>query len=635
MGLFDDTVPFKGQRYKDLKSNCIKKGVLFTDPVFPPSGRSLYYSRPAPSDIVWKRPGEIVKNPKFFEAGVSSDDFSQGSLGNCWFVAACACLAEDSKLWKKIVPDCEEQEWSEKNKYAGIFHFKFWRCGEWVDIVIDDYLPTRQGRLIFVHSNTRNEFWSALLEKAYAKLAGDYESLVAGNAKDALVDMTGGVGERVAMEDYRTPEKRKDLFRILKHSKENHSLMSASIAASGSDMEAELSCGLVKGHAYSITAVKKIKLGTGLFSIFARDFLQMVRCRNPWGGTEWKGAWSDGSPEWNKVSDSQKKELGLTFDDNGEFWMSYEDFCHYFTSIDVCHMINMSFFSFKKTWREAKMNGTWKRPDRAGGCGNHSSFLNNPQYVFDITDDEDEIMISLEQEDKRVDKGKDNYTIGFAVLKTDINRKYRMHDRLDRVSSGPFVLSRSVFSRVKLTRGRYCIIPSTFDPGQVGNFVLRIYASNNINLIELIYEEPQPGSCCGFARKRSKVAATQITLVKADGLEPQDRGSTADPFCIVKYEGRTIENHHKEDTLNPEWNDRVTLYRKKPNQDVVIEVWNHNVFKDQLMGFATLPMDNPHQYTGGNIIKRYNLYAKGKEGLVNKPGGLWLKVKHTDNMSAV
>lgn len=65
MGLFDDTVPFKGQRYKDLKNNCIKKGVLFTDPVFPPSGRSLYYSRAAPSDIVWKRPKVSVEGEIF------------------------------------------------------------------------------------------------------------------------------------------------------------------------------------------------------------------------------------------------------------------------------------------------------------------------------------------------------------------------------------------------------------------------------------------------------------------------------------------------------------------------------------------------------------------------------------------
>lgn len=64
--------------------------------------------------------------------------------------------------------------------------------------------------------------------------------------------------------------------------------------SSAAEMEARLDCGLVKGHAYAVTDVRRVRLGHGLMAYFKSDKLTMIRMRNPWGQREWNGAWSDG-----------------------------------------------------------------------------------------------------------------------------------------------------------------------------------------------------------------------------------------------------------------------------------------------------------------------------------------------------
>ena len=91
--------------------------------------------------------------------------------------AAVANLAENKKCFDRVVPSGQNFDHGD---YAGIFRFRFWRFGEWIEIVIDDRLPTRNGKLIYLRSIEKHEFWGALLEKAYAKLHGSYESIAFG-----------------------------------------------------------------------------------------------------------------------------------------------------------------------------------------------------------------------------------------------------------------------------------------------------------------------------------------------------------------------------------------------------------------------------------------------------------------------
>ena len=60
------------------------------------------------------------------------------SLGDCWYLSSLAILASNSALFNQVVPADQGFAKNDSEKYAGIFHFRFWHYGEWVDVVIDD-----------------------------------------------------------------------------------------------------------------------------------------------------------------------------------------------------------------------------------------------------------------------------------------------------------------------------------------------------------------------------------------------------------------------------------------------------------------------------------------------------------------
>uniref|UniRef100_A0AAX7THJ8 Calpain catalytic domain-containing protein n=1 Tax=Astatotilapia calliptera TaxID=8154 RepID=A0AAX7THJ8_ASTCA len=493
MGSKDQAVHFAGQDYEALKQECLESGCLFEDPYFPAEPPSLGFKELAPyssktKDVEWMRPTELTQDPQFIVGGATRTDICQGALGDCWLLAAIASLTLNEKLLHRVVPHGQ----SFQDDYAGIFHFQFWQFGEWVDVVIDDRLPVKDGELMFVHSAEGNEFWSALLEKAYAKLNGSYEALSGGSTTEGFEDFTGGVSEMYELR--RAP---RDLYRIIGKALERGSLLGCSIDVSAEhillkaplflsiafDMEAVTFKKLVKGHAYSVTGLKEVN--------FHGNTERLIRIRNPWGQVEWTGAWSDNSPEWDQIDPSEREDLHLQMED-GEFWMSFSDFIRQFSRLEICNLTPDALSDDSLShWNTIKFYGTWRRGSTAGGCRNHpNTFWINPQYKVTLLEEDDDpeddevacsFLVALMQKDRRRYRrqGQDMHTIGFALYEVgcqNVHLKknfFLSHSSCAR--SETFINLREVSTRLRLPPGEYLIVPSTFEAGKEADFVLRVF----------------------------------------------------------------------------------------------------------------------------------------------------------------
>eukprot|EP01083_Nonionella_stella_P138784 422434_1 len=342
-----------------------------------------------------KQNQEEYKEPEMylFRNGINPSDVVQGQLGDCWLLAAIACLAE----FPGAIENCFcSYERSERHKYyiklydarKGVKRFK--------KIYIDDYIPCDEVTKRPIFANPKgNELWVLLLEKAFAKFVGNYGRLDGGHTLWAFQAMTGNhcmrfeydLGEESAPqmddkqrnddeeeeeeeEEEEADEKdeqqtvyangacwRKWLIEYdrvmdVRFPREDYgwidsgeafdnkrlwSLLTkydkhdALIAASATNNgEHKRDDGIVEGHAYTIKQV------------FRSKKYKLLNIRNPWGHFEWNGKWSDTDTDtWNQHQTIADKVQFVASDD-GSFWMEFCDFLKIFNVIEICDRTTIS-----------------------------------------------------------------------------------------------------------------------------------------------------------------------------------------------------------------------------------------------------------------------------------------------------
>ncbi|KAF2098207.1 cysteine proteinase, partial [Rhizodiscina lignyota] len=307
-----------------------------------------------------KRVEDIFENPRFFIEGATANDVRQGKEGDCWLMAALTTLSNKPGLIDRVCVARDEQ--------VGVYGFVFHRDGEWISEVIDDKLylikedfdesllernkwlelqnrtsPEDEYRtvmqsgsraLYFAQCSDANETWLPLLEKAYAKAHGDFSALESGFVGEGIEDLTGGVTTELFSTDILDKEKfwYDELMNV------NKQFLFGCGQMGGKHGQRK---GILEKHAYSIMEAREI------------NGEKLLKLRNPWGNSEWTGAWSDGSAEWTP---EWMQTLKHKFGDDGVFWISYKDLLRHYQHFDRTRLFG-SEWTVTQSW--TSLNVPW------------------------------------------------------------------------------------------------------------------------------------------------------------------------------------------------------------------------------------------------------------------------------------
>jgi hypothetical protein len=120
-----------------------------------------------------------------FAVGPKYSDARQGSLGDCYFIASLASLADkDPRVIQQMIAPMGD----------GTYAVRFYRGAQAAYVRVDGKLPAYGGRPIYADLGPGGQTWVALAEKAYAQFRynqNSYDSLAGGWMSDVYRAVTG------------------------------------------------------------------------------------------------------------------------------------------------------------------------------------------------------------------------------------------------------------------------------------------------------------------------------------------------------------------------------------------------------------------------------------------------------------
>lgn len=257
---------------RPFRGNGAAAPVSVTDPAVAPvhdPSRDREYLWGLITDEYHYRPAYRPFSGSISPDGVSPADVQQRALGDCYFLAALASVAQQHPevIWNAI-----------KDNGDGTYTVTFYQNGKPVEVTVDNEFPVREdsngnptAQPAYANTgSTPQELWPMIMEKAYAQLDGNsYARIEGGWPGEAVELLTGKPLRRLDLSASTPAEARIRLQELQNYLNEGHYLTTATRPKGLLESIKGWPGNVVPLHAYSI---ERVDVENGL-----------IYLRNPWG----------------------------------------------------------------------------------------------------------------------------------------------------------------------------------------------------------------------------------------------------------------------------------------------------------------------------------------------------------------